>query len=74
MEQLEKYNNILEKIIEDCLKLLEEEDDIDNDFVLKNILYMTEKIIAEIGLETERDSYPLLELKVATTLYSFELV
>ena len=50
MEQLEKYNNILEKIIEDCLKLLEEEDDIDNDFVLKNILYMTEKIIAEIGL------------------------
>ena len=53
---------------------MEDEDDIDDDFALKNILYMTEKIMAEIGLETERDSFPLLELKVATTLYSFELV
>ena len=74
MEQLEKYNNILERTNKDCLKLLEE-DDIDNDFPLKNILYMTEKkITAEIVLQTEHDSYPLLETKVATTLYSFELV
>ena len=74
MEQLKRYNNILERINGDCLKLLEDEDDIDDDFVLRNILYMTEEIMTEIGLETERDSYPLLELKVATTLCSFELV
>ena len=74
MEKLDKYEYIYKRIYRECKKLIEEEDEIDNDFALKNVLYMIEKFIAEIGLEIERDSYPLLELKVATTLYSFELV
>ena len=44
MEIIKIFNicyNILERINEDCLQLLEEEDDIDDDFALKNILYMT---------------------------------